>query len=42
VIVIKGGDEIKSKFEVKGKTGNINQLSATIVTTIKDWVDKNK
>ena len=42
VIVIKGGDEIKNKFEVKGKTGNINQLSATIVTTIKDWVDKNK
>ncbi len=40
VILIKGGDEIKNKFEVKGKTGNISQLSAVIVTTIKNWTEK--
>ena len=42
VILIKGGDEIKNKFEVKGKTGNIKQLSTDIVATIKNWADKKK
>ena len=42
VIIIKGGQEIKNKFELKDKTGNINQLSAVIVATTKDWIEKNK
>ena len=42
VILIKGGVDIKAKFDIKGKTNNLNQLSLDIVFAAKDWLRKNK
>jgi len=41
-VLIKGGVEIKTKFEVKGKADNLTHLSGSIISEIKDWLSKNK
>jgi WD40 repeat protein len=41
-VLIKGGVEIKTKFEVKGKADNLTHLSGSIISEIKDWLSKSK
>jgi len=41
-VLIKGGVEIKARFELKGKADDLAQLSGTIVSEIKDWITKAK
>jgi hypothetical protein len=41
-VIIKGGIEIKTKFDIKGKADNLLLLSGSIISEIKDWLSKNK